>query len=141
MPPLCRIIPLCAALWPHPMAAEAIGPILRVIDGDTYEVAAPWLPKDLGTTISLRVLGVDTPEHGGRAKCMAEAVKSDEAIAFVTESFAAATVITIDLQQWDKFGGRIDGDVLVDGTSIATLLIAAGLARPYDGGAKSSWCD
>lgn len=120
--------------------ADTTGPILRVIDGDTYEISAPWLPPELGTTISIRVLGIDTPEHGFRAKCRSEAQKSDQGIAFVTGQFLAARQITVKMKHWDKFGGRVDGDVLVDGVSIGALLIAQGFARPYDGGAKQSWC-
>ena len=29
----------------------------------------------------------------------------------------------------------------VDGKNLSDMLIANGLARPYNGGAKSSWCN
>ncbi len=41
--------------------------VTRVIDGDTVEFEAPFLPAPLKPVLSLRVLGVDTPEKGGRA--------------------------------------------------------------------------
>ncbi len=42
----------------------------------------------------------------------------------------------------DKFGGRVLARVESNaGEDIATLLIAAGLGRPYDGGKRASWCD
>ena len=116
------------------------GPILRVIDGDTYIIAAPWLPPELGKTISLRVLGIDTPEHGKKAKCKAEADLADKATAAAKDLIRKAKVVTVTLSHWDKYGGRIDGSVILDGQSIADMLIGAGLARPYNGGAKRSWC-
>ena len=121
-------------------AAQQTTTILRVLDGDTYTIAAPWLPPELGQTISIRVLGIDTPEHGARAKCQDEAALADKATRFATDKLRAAASVAVQFHGWDKYGGRIDGDVMVDGVSIGTLLIAAGLARPYDGGTKSSWC-
>jgi hypothetical protein len=41
----------------------------------------------------------------------------------------------------DKFAGRVDADVIVDGRPIAAVLVAEGLARPYTGGARQSWCN
>ena len=41
-----------------------------------------------------------------------------------------------------KFAGRIIADVaLADGRSLATLVIAEGLGREYDGGVRLGWCD
>lgn len=128
---------LILALWGQQASATEI---LRVIDGDTYVIPAPWLPPELGTTISIRVLGIDTPEHGARAKCATETRMSDLGIAFVIAKFRAAGNITVTMRHWDKFGGRVDGDVMVDGISIGSLLIERGLARPYDGGTKRGWC-
>jgi endonuclease YncB( thermonuclease family) len=42
---------------------------------------------------------------------------------------------------WDKFGGRVLGDVLVDGKSLRVALIQNGYAREYYGLAKESWCN
>ena len=117
------------------------GPILRVIDGDTYIISAPWLPPELGKTISLRVMGIDTPEKAGKAKCQREADLGAKATAVARAYISSAKVTTVTLSHWDKYGGRIDGSVIIDGQSIADLLIGAGLARPYSGGAKKSWCE
>lgn len=38
--------------------------ILRVSDGDTVVIAAPFLPKPLKPELAVRVFGVDTPEKG-----------------------------------------------------------------------------
>jgi len=46
-----------------------------------------------------------------------------------------------EILKWDKYGGRVLGDVYLDHQSLAQSLISAGLARPYKGEAKSSWCE
>lgn len=115
--------------------------ITRVVDGDTVEIKVDWLPKELGDKIKIRIFGVDTPEKGGRAKCSAEAKMGEQATKFAVETIYNAESTTIVIKEWDKFGGRILGDVLVDGKSLRELLIKSGYARPYFGEAKKSWCD
>ena len=44
------------------------------------------------------------------------------------------------LMDWDKYGGRVLGDVLLDGKSLRVALITNGFAREYYGEAKTSWC-
>lgn len=115
--------------------------INRVIDGDTVEIAVPWLPAPLPPKLSIRVLGVDTPEKAPRAKCEAEAAKAKQASEFTRSAVQLANTTDIQIKTWDKYGGRVLGDVLLDGHSLADMLIEAGLARPYKGEAKSSWCE
>jgi endonuclease YncB( thermonuclease family) len=47
----------------------------------------------------------------------------------------------VTLYAWDKFGGRVLGDIIVNGQSVRAGLIANGLAREYYGEAKQSWCN
>ena len=42
--------------------------VTRVLDGDTVEFEAKFLPPELGDKLKIRVLGVDTPEKAPRAK-------------------------------------------------------------------------
>jgi endonuclease YncB( thermonuclease family) len=42
---------------------------------------------------------------------------------------------------WDKFGGRVLGDLLINSQSLRAALIANGFAREYYGEAKQSWCN
>jgi endonuclease YncB( thermonuclease family) len=44
------------------------------------------------------------------------------------------------LYSWDKFGGRVLGDILLNGQSLRMMLIQNGFAREYYGEAKTSWC-
>lgn len=123
-----------------PALAETY-PVTRVIDGDTVEIAVNFLPAPLPPKLSIRVLGVDTPEKAPRAKCDAEAAKAKMASEFTKSAVQLATEIDVQIKTWDKYGGRVLGDVYLDGHSLAEMLIEAELARPYKGEAKSSWCE
>jgi len=114
--------------------------ITRVIDGDTVAFHAPFLPDPLKKELSIRVYGVDTPEKGHRAACVSEAQRGEAASAFTKAAVAQATQRQIVLMDWDKYGGRVLGDVILNGQSLRGLLIANGHAREYYGEAKQSWC-
>ena len=115
--------------------------ITRVIDGDTVEIAVDFLPSPLPPKLSIRVMGIDTPEKAPRAQCDAEAALAKKASAFTKDAVANATEIDVQILKWDKYGGRALGDVFLDQQSLAQSLISAGLARPYKGDAKQSWCE
>jgi endonuclease YncB( thermonuclease family) len=101
---------------------------------------APFLPDPLKKELSIRVFGVDTPEKGHRAQCESENARGQAATAFTKNAIAQATQRQVVIYGWDKFGGRILGDILVNGQSIRQGLIANGHAREYYGEAKTSWC-
>lgn len=114
--------------------------ITRVIDGDTVAFAAPFLPAPLKQELSIRVYGVDTPEKGWRAGCPSEAAKGDAATHFTKDQLNSATKLQVVIMDWDKYGGRVLGDILIDGKSLRKLLIDNGFAREYYGDKKQSWC-
>lgn len=115
--------------------------IVRVLDGDTVVITAPFLPAPLKPELAIRIYGVDTPEKGFRAKCASEDQRGQAASAFTKSVVAASGKRQIVLYDWDKFGGRVLGDVLLDGQSLRSLLINNGFARAYYGEAKQSWCN
>ena len=115
-------------------------PITRVIDGDTVAFQADWLPDPLKKELSIRIYGVDTPEKGHRAKCPAEDARGRAATEFTKQMIVNAKSRQIVLRSWDKYGGRVLGDIILDGKSLRELLITKGFARPYFGEAKTSWC-
>lgn len=115
--------------------------ITRVIDGDTVAFQAPFLPDPLKKELSIRVFGVDTPEKGFRAKCPQEDQRGQMASAFTKQAVAQAQKRQIVLMDWDKYGGRVLGDVLLNGQSLRMMLIQNGFAREYYGEAKTSWCN
>ena len=112
----------------------------KVLDGDTVSFKVDWLPQPLPPVISVRVDGVDTPEKGFRAQCPEEDVMAQKASKFTTQTVASATTVQVKLIGWDKYGGRVLGDVIVDGKSLSKMLIDGGYAREYHGEAKKSWC-
>jgi micrococcal nuclease len=133
---------LTAILFGGSFAANAdIYKVTRVIDGDTVEIAVGFLPPPLPPKLSIRVLGVDTPEKAPRALCDAEAKRALAASAFTKQAISDAKEIDIQIKSWDKYGGRVLGYVILDGKSLTDLLIENGHARPYKGEKKSSWCE
>ena len=116
-------------------------PLTRVIDGDTVAFQATFLPPPLKQELSIRVFGVDTPEKGHRAMCPSEAQRGEAATAFTKAQINAAQKRQVALMDWDKYGGRVLGDVLLDGKSLRAMLIQNGFAREYYGEAKQSWCN
>jgi endonuclease YncB( thermonuclease family) len=114
--------------------------LTRVIDGDTVAFQANWLPDPLKKELSIRVFGVDTPEKSFRAKCPSEAQRGEAATAFTKQLINQSQKRQMILMDWDKYGGRVLGDVILDGKSLRQQLIANGYAREYYGEAKTSWC-
>ena len=115
--------------------------IIRVNDGDTVVIAAPFLPAPLKPELAVRIYGVDTPEKGFRAQCPSEDQRGQAATQFTKNAVATSQKRQVTLYAWDKFGGRVLGDIILDGRSLRQGLIANGFAREYFGEAKQSWCN
>jgi endonuclease YncB( thermonuclease family) len=115
--------------------------VLGVVDGDTVRIEAPFLPKELKPYLLLRVYGVDTPEKGARARCSEENMASLKAKLFVEQEISYGKMIRVVIRSWDKYGGRILGDVIIDGIPLSQKLIAQKYAVKYKGkGKKKDWC-
>jgi endonuclease YncB( thermonuclease family) len=115
--------------------------VIRVSDGDTIVISAPFLPAPLKPELAVRIYGVDTPEKGHRAQCPQEDQRAQLASKFTTQALQSHPKHQVIIYGWDKFGGRILGDILVNGQSIRQGLISNGHAREYYGDAKQSWCN
>jgi endonuclease YncB( thermonuclease family) len=116
-------------------------PIKRVIDGDTIEIEAPFLPEELKRKLSVRVVGIDTPEKGSLAKCDLERDKSLRAKQFVESEMIKSKEIKVVIKSWDKYGGRVLGDFILDGQYLSKKMIDNGFAVEYYGEKKSKdWC-
>jgi len=113
--------------------------IVRVIDGDTVEMQVDFLPDELGNKLRIRVWGVDTPEKGFRAQSVHEAEMGERASAFTKQLIGNAKDIKVTIVMWDKFGGRVLGDLIIDGKSLRQQLLDNGFAREYYGTKKESW--
>jgi endonuclease YncB( thermonuclease family) len=138
---LLLVVPVLAIAQPRQKPGVTYDAVItRVIDGDTVAFQAPFLPAPLKPELSIRVFGVDTPEKGFRAQCPSEAQRGEAASAFTKQLIAASQQRQVVLMDWDKYGGRVLGDVLLNGVSLRAQLIANGFAREYYGEAKTSWC-
>lgn len=137
-----KILLLLLILLPLNSFAEIYNyKVLRVIDGDTIAIEAPYLPKPLKPELSLRIFGVDTPEKSFRAHCQSESNLSEDATKFVEDMIHKSAVVKVEIKEWDKYGGRVLGDLLLDGVSLRQILIKTGYAHIYYGDQKQSWCD
>ncbi len=114
--------------------------VIRINDGDTIVIAAPFLPAPLKPELAVRIFGVDTPEKNHLAKCESEKQRGLAATEFTKKMVAASQKRQVVLYSWDKFGGRVLGDILLNEQSLRAMLIQNGFAREYFGEAKTSWC-
>ena len=87
---LLLAVPVLAFAQKTPQGVTYDAQILRVTDGDTVVIAAPFLPKPLKPELAIRVFGVDTPEKGFRAQCPSEAQRGEAASAFTKNAINQA---------------------------------------------------
>jgi micrococcal nuclease len=114
-----------------------VATVVEVIDGDTLSVEVPvWLGVALSTKVRLK--GIDTPELHGR--CPREKSLAAEARRRLTD--AATPQVRLTNVEGDKYYGRVEADVATvpDGLDLSAVMLASGLARPYDGGKRRGWC-
>ena len=134
------LIPVLAVAQKTPKGVTYDAQIVRVSDGDTIVIAAPFLPAPLKPELAVRVFGVDTPEKGHRGQCDSEKARGEAASEFTKNAVKSTKKHQVILYGWDKFGGRVLGDMILDGVSLRAELIRNGFAREYYGDAKQSWC-
>lgn len=134
------------ATIPGPVRAQ----IIHVIDGDTILVMAePW-PMTFHR-VAIRIAGIDAPEM--RGGCVASKTLAREAGAFLAELLGVETadsgqiaigapLVTLRNIRPGKFQGRMVAEVFTAaGENVGARLLAAGLAKPWDGaGARPAWC-
>jgi endonuclease YncB( thermonuclease family) len=133
-------LPVFVFAQKQPQGVTYDAQILKVSDGDTVVISAPFLPAPLKPQLAVRIFGVDTPEKGFRAKCESENQRGLAASEFTKKAVANSQQRQVVLYDWDKFGGRVLGDILLNGQSLRAMLIQNGFAREYYGEAKGSWC-
>lgn len=117
------------ALWSNQNVGLA--PLARFVatDGDTIRAGDE----------RIRIIGIDTPELGKRARCAAELKAAEKARDFLTSALKTGPV-TITRQGQDVYG-RTLAYVHVNGRDIAETMIDLELGRPYMGGRRGGWCD
>ena len=138
--------------WPQPQAGAQAGAqdrlagpvpaqVLSVIDGDTIEVRAViWLGQVVSTRV--RLAGIDAPEL--RGKCARERALAERARAYLLARLEGGKRAQVRLRdiRYGKYAGRVLARVeTAGGEDLGRGLLAAGLARPYAGRARTSWCE
>ncbi len=109
--------------------------VVSVYDGDTITVNAhPWPGLTIRTAVRLR--GIDTPEI--RGKCAAEITAALAARDRLAELMVGG--IHLENISFDKYGGRVDADVITAQGNAAQILIKTRLGREYGGGKRGGWC-
>jgi endonuclease YncB( thermonuclease family) len=134
------LVPTLVLAQKTPQGVTYDAQIIRVSDGDTIVIAAPFLPPPLKPELAVRIFGVDTPEKGWRGQCDSEKQRGEAASVFTKNLVNSSQQRQVVLYSWDKFGGRVLGDIILNGKSLRAQLIANGFAREYYGDAKQSWC-
>ena len=111
--------------------------IVEVYDGDTFKIDLPSQHPLFGDDISVRVLGIDTPELKGSSdevKALAYKAKNR-----TQELLSDAKTIELKNPQRDKYF-RVLAEVWIDGESLGEKLKSDGLAKDYDGeGVRPEW--
>lgn len=113
---------------------------LKNYDGDTVTVRIPDVHPLLGENISVRIVGIDTPEKNGKKPCEKE--RARDAQRLVANLMKNAKAIELRNIGRDKYF-RVLAEVWIDGRSVGAVLIENKLAYPYDGGRKPAsidWC-
>lgn len=101
---------------------------ISVTDGDTIRIADE----------RIRIMGMDTPEKGHLAKCTYERELAKQASARLRQIIDQGN-IEIERDGTDRYR-RTLARVYSDGRDVAGIMIAEGLARPYEGGRREGWC-
>jgi micrococcal nuclease len=108
---ILRTLIVAALLLMPSIALAGKERVSRVKDGDTVELVGH---RVFGTATSIRLRGVDTPEHDFQAKCEAERAAGLRALALTTDLIAkSGGLIWIKHISRDKYGGRFVADVRV----------------------------
>jgi micrococcal nuclease len=100
-----------------------------VVDGDT--IKAPY-------GVTYRLMGFDAPETHF-AKCAAERELGKIAKQRLEELLATSEVKVEESGKIDRWG-RTLAHVTANGRDVGAILIGEGLARPYFGKKRESWC-
>jgi endonuclease YncB( thermonuclease family) len=126
-------------LRPDPGPNPAQSGRIKVIDGDTVRFNGE----------RYRLVGIDTPESGDRARCDDERRRAEAATkrlrALVASGDSRLTRVACACRPGQEGTpncnyGRLCGSLLIDGRDVRSILISEGLAHPYGCPQRRSWC-
>lgn len=107
--------------------------VVSVHDGDTFTAHVYTWPGEVKET-NVRVLGIDAPEMHGA--CPDAAKKARDRLA----DLLSHGRITLKNIRPDKYGGRVEAYVYVEGVPVDETLVKENLVHPYGGGTRKEWC-
>ena len=112
--------------------------IEEIYDGDTVKIIV--LFGDVPVRLSLRILGIDTPEiKHGEGRLPEEHISAVKVRDYMRSLFPK-NIAKICIRDWDKYGGRVLGELFLEtGENVSEILIHGGWARPYHGEKKRPW--
>ena len=116
--------------------------VYKVIDGDTIKVL--YHQGDEVHKIDVRVNGIDTPETRRTSELEKEAGR---VVGKIVSDKMHNRLIAVKFLKWDKYGGRMVGDVYLPSsvstlTTLSEYLLENKLAHPYTGKTKKTpWTD
>ena len=129
IPIVSMVILGCALLSCTPELLRVESASVYSIDGDTIKIAGE----------NYRLTGYDTPETY-RSKCAAEKVLGNKATARLRVLIASVDMVTLEVEyETDKYNRKL-ARLFVGNRDVGNILIGEGLARPYFGGKRQSWC-
>jgi len=105
--------------------------LIGCYDGDTCKVTLLKAPE-IVAEVTFRFEGFDTPQIRGKCDQERDLAKSARKI---TLNYMQQKGVVYTSGEKGKYGR-----LLVTASELELELIAAGVARPYDGGKRSSWC-
>ena len=114
-----------------PAHAELVySDLIYMVDGDTAKIGNQ----------RYRLVGFDTPETW-TPRCAFEEALGNAASERARELVDAAGIVDlIILPGRDKYNRGL-ASIYIRGVDLGDILIREGLARPYDGGRRASWCE
>lgn len=113
--------------------------VIDVYDGDTITVV--FLIGSEPVQMKIRINGIDCPEiRSGKGKLKAEKIAAKVCRDYLN-GLAGDRIVTLNIHKWDKYGGRMVGDIYVNGENVSHYMIQNGYALSYDGGKKHKWTE
>ena len=119
-------------------------PVESVLYANIVKVDAAWdMPPRLAPLV-VRLRDVNTPKWDSRAKCPEEREAGKGAMAFTTDAIAAAKEVVVSSPAWGEFRrdepwrGLVVADLMLDGKSLAEMLIEVGHGKPPN--RTPGWC-
>lgn len=109
-----------------------------IFDGDTFS-ARVNLENGADISVRVRIRNIDAPEIHG--ECKEEIEMANLARDRLSELLPKGTTVGLSNIKDDKYLGRIDALVSLNGRDVGEIMMDEELAREYNGGKRMSWCE